>query len=206
MALETPERIDELFVERSAQPVRDRLHVLAGEVKLAEQPGYVPHAAEIVVAALCRRYNFVVADVPFQPQPLFRDLLEISHQRVFVMEPTLASVRDALRLLALPAGAAQARRPVIVLNRVGQKGALSRRRVEEALKLKVDVVIPDLPRAVEAAATLGEAIAANRNGFRKGITELARLTAFVRLLDAPDAGRDHIQVETKRRWWKFGQS
>ena len=34
--LEAPDRIDELFVERAAQPVSKRLHVLAGEEKLTE--------------------------------------------------------------------------------------------------------------------------------------------------------------------------
>ncbi len=184
MALENPDRVDELFVERAAQPVAGRLHVLAGEVRLADQPDYAPHAAEALISALNRRYNFVVCDVPFRPQPLFRDLLDIAHQRVLVMEPTLASVRDALRFLALPAGPAQIRRPVIVLNRLGQPGGLSRKKIEEALKTKVDVVIPDIPRVAELAATLGEAVTKNRNGFRKGIVEIARLTAFVRLLDA----------------------
>jgi pilus assembly protein CpaE len=187
MALENPDRVDELFVERSAQPVSGRLYVLAGEMKLADQPEYAPRAAETLTNALSRRYNFVVCDVPFRPHPLFRDLLDIAHQRVLVMEPTLASVRDALRFLALPPGPAQVRRPVILLNRLGQPGGLNRKKIEEALKTKVDIVIPDLPRVAELAATLGEAVTKNRNGFRKGIVELARLTAFVRLLDAGKA-------------------
>jgi pilus assembly protein CpaE len=96
-------------------------------------------------------------------------------------------VRDTLRLLALPAGPEQPRRPLLVLNRVGRRGTLARRKIEEALKMKVDIAIPDLPRAVETAATMGEAIAAQRNGFRRAITELAALSAFIRLLDAPKA-------------------
>ena len=183
MAIEDPDRVDELFVERSAQPVAGRLHVLAGEVKLGDQPDYQARSAQTLLGALSRRYNFVVADVPFRPHPLFRDLLDLSHQRILVMEPTLACVRDALRFMALPNGAAQSRRPVIVLNRLGQPGGLSRKKIEEALKTKVDVVIPDIPRVAELAATLGEAVSKSRNGFRKGIIDLARLTAFVRLLD-----------------------
>ena len=184
MALESPDRVDELFVERAAQPVAGRLHVLAGELKLDDRPDYAPDAAATLVAALSRRYNFVVCDVPYRPHPLFRDLLDLAHQRVLVMEPTLASVRDALRFLALPAGPAQNRRPVILLNRLGQPGGLTRRKIEEALKTKVDIVIPDIPRVAELAATMGEAVTKTRNGFRKGVVELARLTAFVRLLDA----------------------
>ena len=203
MALETPDRVDELFVERSAQPVADRLHVLAGEVKLSESPGYVPGAAEVLLSALCRRYNFVVCDVPFAPQPFFRDLLDFSHQRIIVMEPTLASIRDALRILQLPGGAAQGRRPVIVLNRLGMRGALTRRKVEEALKMKIDVVMPDLPRSIQLAATMGEAAVSSRNGFSRGIVELARQTAFVSLLDAAKSSRDAAQPESRRRWRLF---
>lgn len=205
MALENPERVDELFVERSAQPVAGRLSVMAGEMKLADQAEYGAGAGQTLLSALSKRYNFVVCDVPFRPHPLFRDMLDLAHQRVLVMEPTLACVRDALRFLALPPGPMQARRPVIVLNRLGQTGGLSRRKIEEALKTKVDVVIPDLPRAAELAATLGEAITKNRNGFRKGVVELARLTAFVRLLDA-GTKTDTPETPTRRGLWRlFGR-
>jgi pilus assembly protein CpaE len=83
------------------------------------------------------------------------------------------------------------------------RGALTRRRVEEALKLKVDVVMPDLPRSIQSAATMGEAVAGSRNGFSRGIVELARQTAFVRLLDAPKGARDAAQSAKGRRWRLF---
>ena len=204
-ALENPERVDELFVERSAQPVSGRLHVLSGEVKLAEQPVYARNAGATLLAALGRRYNFVICDVPFAPLPLYRELLDQAHQRILVMEPTLACVRDALRLLALPAGTSQGKRPVIVLNRLGVTGSLTRRKVEEALKCKVDVVIADLPRAVENAATLGEAIASGRNAFRRGIVELARLTATVRQLDGATTVHEGEPAQAKKTWWPLGK-
>jgi pilus assembly protein CpaE len=206
MALENPDRIDELFVERSAQPVSARLHVLAGETKLAEQPGYSGNAAQQLLEALSRRYNFVVADVPFMPHPLYRDLLDLAHQRIFVLEPTLACVRDTLRMLALPAGVSQSRRPVLVLNRVGRRGALPRRRIEEALKAKIDIAIPDLPRAVENAATMGEAIASHRNPFRRAMTELAAQAAFMRLLESGKTGALPGANAPRRRFRLFGQS
>ncbi len=45
MALEAPERIDALLAERAAQPAADRLHVLAGEEKVALQPNHAPGCA-----------------------------------------------------------------------------------------------------------------------------------------------------------------
>jgi pilus assembly protein CpaE len=182
-ALEMPQRVDGLFVERATQPVSDRLHVLAGEEKLNEQPAYAPDGAARLLEALRHRYNFIFVDAPFSPLPLHRDLLTLAHQRVLVMEPTLACVRDALRLLALPNGPMQPRRAVLVLNRLNRPGGLTRAQVQEALQLEPDVVVPDLPKVVGPAASLGEPAAATRGGFRKGLLDLAREVAFVRLLD-----------------------
>ena len=182
--LEAPDRIDELFVERAAQPVSKRLHVLAGEEKLSEPVAYSQDAAGSLLDALRRRYNFVVIDVPWSALPLHRDLLMMANQRVLVMDPTLASVRDALRLLALPNGPRQPGRGVLVLNRDGLPGGLNRRQLEEGLKMSPDVVIPDLPKVVGHAATMGEAAMAVRGGFRGGMLMLAREVAFVRLLDS----------------------
>ncbi|HEY1935313.1 MAG TPA: cellulose synthase operon protein YhjQ/BcsQ [Acetobacteraceae bacterium] len=201
MALETPDRIDSLLAERAAQPAADRLHVLAGEEKLAIQPNPAAGAGQVLLDALRRRYNFIVADVPFAPVPLYRDLLDLVDQRVLVMEPTLAAVRDTLRLLALPDGPDQSQRAIVVLNRVGIPGGLTRRQVEDALKMKVDVAIPDLPRQVGNAATLGEPVISTSNGFRSGILELARQVAFVGLLDStPDAINSMQAGQQKSRW------
>lgn len=202
-ALEQPERIDELFVERAAQPVAERLHVLAGEERLAEAPAYAPDAAPRLLEALRRRYNFVVADVPFAPLPLLRDLLDLAHQRVLVLDPSLAAVRDTLRLLALPPGKSQPRRAVVVLNRVGRPGGLARREIEDALKMKPDVVIPDLPRLAGHAASMGEPVVNARSGFRAGVIALAREVAFVRLLDSSAGAKstDLLGPRRKRRFF-----
>ena len=179
LALETPSRIDELFVERASQPISERLSVLAGDEKVTETAEIAEGAGRALLGALRRRYNFVVADVPSSPVPLYRELLMLAHQRVLVMDPTLASMRNALRLLALPTGPDQVRRAIIVLNRLGQPGGLTRPQIEEALEMTVDLVIPYQPRQVGSAATLGTPASSAGGGFRNGILALAREVAFV---------------------------
>ena len=200
MALEAPERIDALLAERAAQPAADRLHVLAGEEKLGVEAAHAPGAAAHLMDALRRRYNFIIADVPFAPVPLYRDLLDLVDHRVLVMEPTLAAVRDTVRLLALPKGPGQEQRATVVLNRLGLPGGLTRRQVEDALKMKVDVVIPDLPRQVGNAATLGEPAMTTSSGFRGGVLEVARQVASVRMLDSAPGALDRATGTGKRRW------
>lgn len=174
IALETPQRIDELFIERSAQPVGKRLQILAGEEQLVEQPSYTEGAAGRLIQYVRRRYNFIVGDIAFRPSQINREFLDLSQQRVFVMEPTLTSIRDMLRFLALPQGPQQSRRAVIVLNHLGQPGCLSRQQVETALAVKVDIVIPYLPRHVTTAANLGEPAITRRGAFQTGIVNLAQ--------------------------------
>ena len=70
-----------------------------------------------------------------------------------------------------------------MLNRLGSPGGLTRRQVEDALAVKVDVAIPDQPRPIAAAATMGELAMTSRGGFRNGILELAGHVAFAGLLD-----------------------
>jgi pilus assembly protein CpaE len=189
-ALEAPDRVDELFVERSAIPLFDRLHILAAEEPLTEQPAYHAGAAERLTSMLRRRFNYVVADVPFRGGALARDLLAATQQTVLVLLPTLGAVRDTLRLMAVPTGAGQARRAVLVLNRASMPGGLPRAEIEEALGTKLDICIPDLPKAVGMAESLGQPAAQTRGGFQSGIAQLAAEIAFIETETAP------------RRWWR----
>ena len=198
MALEASDRIDSLLAERAAQPAADRLHVLAAEEKIATPPNHAPGAARALLTALRSRYNFIVVDVPFAPVPLYRDLLDQVDQRILVMDPSLAAIRDTVRLLSLPKGPAQDQRAVVVLNRMGVPGGLNRKQVEEALKMRVDVAIPDLPRQVGNAATLGEPALLTSNPFRAGIVDIVRQVASVRLLDSGAEDSAPIAARAKR--------
>ncbi len=177
LALETPERVDELFMERIAQPATDRLAVIAGEEKLNERIAVADGAVQRLLQGLRQRYNYVVADVPLAPLSWYGEMLDQARQRVLVMEPTLQAVRDALRVMALPMGAQQIRQPVVVLNKLGAPGTMTQRQVEAALQHKVEAVVPFLPRVVNLAATMGTPAAASRGGFRTAIRDLAQEVA-----------------------------
>jgi pilus assembly protein CpaE len=199
-ALEMPDRIDNLFIERAAQMLDGRLHVLAGQEPMAERPVYASDAAPRLLAALRRRYNFIVADVPFHPVPLYRDLLDLANQRVIVFEPTLAGIRDTVRLRAFYRNQAEAAPTVLLLNRAGMPGSLTVAQVEDALESRIDSVIPDLPKRLAAAANLGDPAARQRGFFRIRVQDLARLVAFNRLLDSASS------LDTNRRSWQGKKS
>ena len=188
-ALETPERVDELFIERTAQildnnPAADRLSVLASEERLSEPLFYEAGAASRLMRMMQRRYAVIVGDVPLWQAPHVADFMGLAQRRILVMEPTIVSMRDTLRLLALPTSA-PSQRPIIVLNKADQPGGLTRKQVAEGLGLIPDVVVPDVSKQLGTAATLGLPMTAMRGRFRDAILELAGYAAFERLLDSP---------------------
>ena len=177
-ALKMPAQIDETFVERAVPHVAERLHVLSGRVDLADQLDLPLGGATQLSRALCRRYNFVVTDLPFTGQPLHRDLMHLAHQRVLVMLPTLACIRDTLRLLAIPNGPAQPRRPIVILNRAGMTGGLGMKLISKVLQMKPDIVIPDIQHVAECGANLGKPVAQDHGPFRSAMETLAREVGF----------------------------
>jgi pilus assembly protein CpaE len=180
-----------LFTERVTVPISDRLHLLAAQEPLEERTSLRGGTTERLIMTLRRRFNFVVADVPFHGSELADDVAWQAQGRVLVLLPTLGSVRDAARILALPGSPSQVRRPVLVLNRTGMAGTLSRSVVEQSLGTKIDVCIPDLPKVVGTAETLGEPAAKARGAFRNAMSQLAREVASVAAGPLPS-----------KRWWR----
>jgi pilus assembly protein CpaE len=179
-ALEHPERVDELFVERTAQPVGERLHVLAAEEKPGEAVTAQPGAAARLITMLRRRYNFVVVDLPARSAPAAREVLDMAHQRILVTDPSLAGAREMLRYAAIPNAPTQSRRAFTVLNSLGQPGLLTAEQVKEAMGEEPDLVIPWLPKVVPGAADLGEPAAAKRGPFRGALLKLVQEVASIR--------------------------
>jgi pilus assembly protein CpaE len=123
---------------------------------------------------------------------------------VLVMDPTLAAVRDMLRLLALPNGPLHVHRAVVVLNHVNRTGDLTRRQVEDALKMKVDIAIPDLPKLLNNAASMGEPVAL-RGAFHKGILALVAQVAAALPVESSVDGTTASTASGWRRLALFGR-
>jgi pilus assembly protein CpaE len=69
--------------------------------------------------------------------------------------------------------------------------------------MKPDICIPDLPKIVVPAASLGNPAVAARGGFRNGMLQLAREVAFVRLLEGA-ASDGHGKASGSRLHRLFG--
>jgi pilus assembly protein CpaE len=172
-ALETPERLDTLLVERSVRPFAERVDILAGQEALQRKASYNPGNAAPLIRALRARYNFLIVDAGARLEPFARDVLSLTPQLVIVMEPSPVSIRNMTRLLTLPNDPLQAPRPMLVLNHAGIPGGMAIPAMEEAMGARFAAVIPDLPRIVPKNTQLGIQPATLRGPYRQAITELA---------------------------------
>jgi len=174
-ALEAPDRIDPLLIERAAHPATERLHVLAAEEPLTENWSLRPGGGRALSAALRQRYNFVIADIPARPLGFAAEILTLAQQRILVIEPTPQSLRHARRWIDLPAGAMQTRRPLVILNRHHRRQPVPLKSITAELGCEIEVLVPDLGAQAARATDLGESLIARKGKYRDAIAKLAHL-------------------------------
>ncbi len=184
-AMETPERLDELYIERAVQAAGPRLDVLASETSLDEHLTYVAGAADRLIDLLTRRYNFIIIDLQIGQSQIAQEFRGSAHQSVVVLDPTLPAIRDTLRLLSQAAASYRVSRPLLVLNRVGAPGSLTVAQVEDALQATPAVLIPDIGRRVREAELSGKPAASVTGPMQDAVAEIARRCAGVRAAETP---------------------
>lgn len=181
-ALESPERVDRMLIDRIAQPVGDRVHLISSLEPVTRQLEYNPASAASLIHLLRQRYKYVIADTGSKLRPFARDLLQMAHHRVTVLDPTILSLRNLERLNTLPG---QSQKTLLVLNQAGRPGGLTQAYMERALGIKFDAVIPDLPRVIPRAEKYGEIPASIRGPFRAAIMQLAKLLGIEVAAESP---------------------
>jgi pilus assembly protein CpaE len=173
VALESPDRADELFLERASIQVFDRLRLIAAEESFERQAAPTRAGAAHLVDLLKRRFNHVVVDLPPPGQDAERQILRSARHLIVVLMPDLAGIRDAQRLQQL--AAKEGGVPVtVVLNRVGQPGALALGLVQEGLGQSPAIQIPDVSKQLVRAANLGLPALDRSPAFAKTLLPLTR--------------------------------
>ncbi|KTF67913.1 AAA family ATPase [Sphingomonas sp. HT-1] len=189
-AIENPSRIDGLFIERAMVRASERLAVLS-----AEAPIHAPMMGDGAVfyqlqEEMRHAFDCTVVDLPRQMLVHHPHLIADVQVAVLVTELTLASARDAIRILSWLKTNAPETRVLIVANKVPSAAMLeiSRKDFEGSIEQKLDLVLPFEPRIAAQAAKLGKPIANVAKGHRglAGLADLAR--RIIAIGEASDAG------------------
>ena len=173
-ALANPLRLDPLLLERIMTQHGERLFVLGGEEPIQEHVQFTPAAVDTLFSVLRSQFHYVIVDVPRIPTPAYRRAFEIADRRVIVVDQTMRSMRDAVRLKKAFGDTPGAEQAIFVLNREGEAGShgLSQKEVDNVLQAKPTSVIPFLPKLVTPAAHHAT-IAARQRKFGNAVGALA---------------------------------
>jgi pilus assembly protein CpaE len=191
-ALANPLRLDHLLLDRIMTRHGERLFVLGSEEPLHDNVNFTVHAVDTLFSVLRSQFHYVIVDLPRIMAPPYRRVLEIADRRIIVVDQTMRSMRDGVRLAKLfgeDVDHATEHGNVFVVNRVGEVGrhALNLKDVQKTLQVQPTAMIPFLPTAVTPPAQHG-LIAANKRGkFADGINTLALELS----------GRNQ-----RKRWWR----
>lgn len=118
-ALEKPDRIDTLFLERVMMKPQPLLSILSAEEQLSELLAPHVQAGELLFAALHEKFPMLIVDVPRQINPMTRYVLSHADHVVIVAEPSILSLRDTLRLKDLIVETFKRPAPQVLINREG---------------------------------------------------------------------------------------
>jgi pilus assembly protein CpaE len=196
-ALANPLRLDHLLLDRIMTQYDERLFLLGSEEPLHDNVQFSPAAIDTLFSVLRSQFHYIVVDVPRIPAPAYRRALEIADRRVIVVDQTMRSMRDGVRVTKMfgdsevPGAENSAEhRNIFLVNRVGESGrhALSLADVHKVLQAQSTTTIPFLPSLVTAAAHHGLIAASRRGKFADAITTLALELS----------GRNRRKI----RWWR----
>lgn len=173
-ALEKPDRIDALFIDRVVSKPHKYLSVLSAEETLQEQVNVHEQAADALLKELRAKFDVVVLDIPRHITAFSSKCLAQADYAVLVAEPSLASLRDTLRLSDLYRDTLKIKPPIIVLNRVGlaAKHEVKLADFEKGVNAKVAASVPFAP---DIFMPVGREIAALKHKAHAAVKPLYQL-------------------------------
>lgn len=152
--LESPERIDALFVKSSLSQATENLSVLAAEESLDSPTVIRASAFERLAMALSEDMEYLIVDAPGEVLMAEPDLFGQIDSLVVVSEMSLAAIRDILRLAAFARDSGFDKTLTIVGNKSTGKGPVEveKKEFSRGINLPVDMVLPlDVKTVCEAA-------------------------------------------------------
>lgn len=172
-AIEKPERVDKLFLERGTIHATQRLDVLASLEPLGES---IPISEEPVLSLLTHllhRYRFVFVDMP---PAVAAGLARVLHQPsacLLVSNATLASARELVRWRDWIGPNSPERRTLHILNMAGADSALSAAEFIRVAGQAPDITIP-YDRGIARASNLGVKAMQQCDALNRSLARLLR--------------------------------
>jgi len=158
-ALENPSRIDGLFISSATARLTDNLSVMATEENLSGELAFSSDAIEVLFDALGKTNDCIVVDLPRPALGIRQQTMRAATHVILVTELGLSGLRDTIRLLGNVEEAAPKAKVIVIANRGGgDQQAMRLPDFQKALGRKVDLLVPEEPKAFNEAANTGKPV------------------------------------------------
>ncbi len=172
-ALDHPERVDKLFLERGVKQVTDRLHLLTSLEPLNAPADVSEEAFLWLLDKLLPRYRVTIVELSPCIAVRVTWALSLPSTLLLVSNPTLAGARDLARWSEVIGANTSERNTLHVLNRPAPHGGLSQADFAKASGRAPDVTIP-YDRELAEAAALGIKAMQKCTAFQRSLARLVR--------------------------------
>ncbi len=199
-ALESPARIDSLFIESATARLSEKLAIMATEETLAQEIAFNPDAIDVLLEAVGRASDQIIIDMPRSAFAVRQRVFEAASKIVLVTELSLPGLRDSMRLLTGIEEVSVGKPVTVVANRTGgAQQAMQPRDFQKALGHKIDFVIPEDRKSFIEAANNGKPLVSSNQ--RSAATKALRKVAE-KLVDGQSGDE---QGAKKKKSWRFGK-
>ncbi len=153
-ALQNPDRVDELFLDRGTIHVTPRLDLLASLERLGEEVTVNEHAVTALLKSLLQRYRFVFVDIPAPLAARLPQVMRLPSLCILVGDASLASARDVARWRELLGQNTPDRTTLHILNDNEVPGTMPESESTRITGKAPDIIIRH-QREIEEAAPFG---------------------------------------------------
>lgn len=158
-ALDEPDRIDNVFVERTMIKEHDNLMILAAEEAMQNEVPMDASSIETVIEKLRENFQVLIVEPPHGNMQAIKAAIRMATHIVFVSNYSVVGMRDMIRLSGLANQLAAGTRQIVLANQgTAGKSDVNAKDFESVTGLAVDVEIPSDIRGVAAALNAGAAL------------------------------------------------
>ncbi len=191
-ALQSPERLDEVLLDRLLTKCSNHLSLFAAPGTLDREYDLTPDACDIVLDVVRQNVPYVAADVPHIWTGWSKRLLTQADEIVLTATPDLANLRNTKNLIdLLRQMRTNDRPPFLIMNMLGvpKRPEIPVKEFETALDLKVTAVVDFDPETFGQASNNGQMI--------EEMAPKAKAAAQFREIAMALIGRREVKVEKK---------
>lgn len=170
--LESPEKIDEYFIETILKKHDKRLYYLGGLSDLVRGNIVELDAFDAFMTLVKKQFNYVIVDSQRDLGGINKISMNNADHFIIMVEMSLASAQNAVRLLEYLSTEQPGKKSLIIANKIGlsSSGALSKESFEKVIDRKINYVMPFDEITALAAANIGQPVA-SANGSLTEILE-----------------------------------